>query len=285
MKTNLLLILIALCACHPSADATKSDTLSTNPLLGNWEFVHATLTASDGAVSIDSSQMRQSLIITPTHYMIVVHRVDEGQLKFVYSMAGSIQTQHRQHQDTTAFSPEIFHSTSSLLWELDEEGHLVQRGDINFYGNKTETYSVKALFKKAEHSIASLVEKPGIGSWNLSGAMNTFSHELEGDKSSKPAKAIRLFTPSHWMSFSMHEHFMETKTGGVYHTSEIGLFPAFVHGNYHADPNLYHELNIDPTDHKHYFYATAKKSNSRQVSSVQDIFRQLTWETAGACNQ
>lgn len=130
------------------------------------------------------------------------------------------------------------------------------------------------------------MKKPDIGRWDTSGAMKGFVPKLADDQSSKSAKAITLFTPTHWMSFSIQEQYMETKAGSMYHLSGNGLFSAFGHENYHAAPNQYHELRLDPDDRKNHFYATAKKSNSRQVGSFQDVFRQLSLDTAEiACNQ
>lgn len=191
MRTAILLI-ITICL-------TAAELFGQHPLVGTWEMISAKGIGADGEpFFLDTTSVRETKIITPTHYMLIAWDVDKDSLMFNRTMAGNVSLDGNKYIEVpTQASVQIFENVQAdFFWKLEGD-QFTQSGTIIRPDGKKVVLE-ELIFKRVT-DIKPASENPAIGTWRqISGNYAT----AEGKKSpsfGKSDQGLLLVTPSHWM--------------------------------------------------------------------------------------
>lgn len=111
---------------------TGVEVAGQHPLVGTWEMISVKGISADGEpFFFDTTSVRETKIITPTHYMLIAWDVDEDSLMFNRTMAGQVSLDGNKYIEVpTQASVQIFENVQvDFFWKL--EGNLfTQSGTI-----------------------------------------------------------------------------------------------------------------------------------------------------------
>jgi hypothetical protein len=280
MKTNLLFILIFLWACNPPAETQTEipaeTTAQQHPLVGTWQLVYGKLTDAEGNVmEADSSIIDEYKIITPTHYMLISNRIDDGQAAFDYSLAGSVQIAGNRYIEIPELASRTENTpvSTDFSWELDTNGHLIQRGTV-ILANGSEVKLDELVFRRVE-SPDEYPNHPGIGVWNQLSSSYSMPDGTIETHSNETTIRFQIFTPTHWMRFSQRDGQFENVMGGTYRMEGEKLYPKFEFGNFSPHPSHTYEVSQKLEGDKLHFNGTARDAEGKTLTSFQDVFQKI----------
>src|SRR4051812_251236 len=95
---------------------------SQHPLVGTWQMISLRGTNADGEkFSLDTTNVREIKIITPTHYMLIAHTVDGDSLIFNRSYAGLVKLEGNRYIETPLVSslPLFDNVKQDFTWKVD----------------------------------------------------------------------------------------------------------------------------------------------------------------------
>ncbi|HET9486061.1 MAG TPA: hypothetical protein VFO54_01430, partial [Chryseosolibacter sp.] len=110
---SLLILFVCLVGHHVSAQ---------HALVGTWEMLSGKGINADGEpFSIDTTTVKETKIITPTHYMLIAWDVDKDSLMFNRTMAGEVRLEDDKYIEIpTQASVQIFENVKAdFTWKLD----------------------------------------------------------------------------------------------------------------------------------------------------------------------
>ena len=207
MKTPFLLILVLyFTAAHVTAQ---------HPLVGTWEMISVKGVDAEGdPFFLDTSSVRETKIITPTHYMLIAWDVDKDSLIFNRTMGGQVRLEGERYIETpTQASVQIFENVKvEFVWKLDGD-IFTQSGTIVRPDGK-EIILEALMFRRVTGK--AYPENPALGTWNqLSG----YSQSRDGKKKTlfTPNDSRRLIvTPTHWMRMDLKNKKFDGVLYGTY---------------------------------------------------------------------
>lgn len=187
-----------------------------HPLIGTWEMISVKGIGADGEpFFLDTTDVKETKIITPTHYMLIAWDVDGDSLTFNRTMAGQIRLEGEKYIEIpTQASVQIFENVKvDFTWKLDGEV-FTQSGTIIRPDGKAvllEALKFKRVTDEKAHP-----ENPGTGTW----------HQLSGHYTTTDGKNIPTFneadsrlliiTPTHWMRMDLKNKKFEGVLYGTY---------------------------------------------------------------------
>lgn len=162
MKPRNLLFLALLLCCSIELDAQQHQ----HPLLGTWEMISGKGTDADGnKFSFNTSTVRETKIITPTHYMLIAQDVKEDAIIFNRSLAGTVRIEGNKYIETPMFSSDEEHKKikTDFTWRVEGD-KFIQQGIIMLPDGKKITVD-QLVFQRVK-SDKSYANNPSIGVWD-----------------------------------------------------------------------------------------------------------------------
>ena len=175
--------------------STVADLTAQHPLVGTWEMISVKGLDADGnPFYLDTTAVKETKIITPTHYMLIAWDVEGDSLIFNRTMAGGVRMEGEKYIETPAqASVQIFDNVqANFTWKLDGDV-FTQSGTIIRPDGKTVV--LEALkFRR----MTNLQPQPG------NGAIGTWNQVLPAEgrnptASGKADRGLLIVTPTHWM--------------------------------------------------------------------------------------
>lgn len=179
-----------------------------HPLVGTWEMVSIEGINADGkAFKLDTSDVRETKIITPTHYMLIAMDVRGDSLVFNRSYAGEVKIDGDRYLETPiAASVQIFNNVKSdFKWKVDGDIFTQSGTFIRPDGKKIILHSLK--FRRLT-PISAYPANPCLGTW---------AKRTQNSNAAAPGNSRFLFvTPSHWMEIGHTNGKFEYAMGGTH---------------------------------------------------------------------
>jgi hypothetical protein len=171
-----------------------------HPLVGTWEMVSIEGVNVDGEkFKLDSTTIRETKIITPTHYILIARDNEDGNWKFNRSYSGKTKIDGSKYYEIPVVSSQrIFENvTTDFNWKIDGN-EFIQSGFITRPDGKTIILD-KFVFRRSE--VPPVLDQKFVGTWLA---------EHNG------VKSILIITPTHWMFITQQDQKFSKALGGVY---------------------------------------------------------------------
>lgn len=185
-----------------------SANAQNHPLVGTWEMVSIEGINADGkAFKLDTADVRETKIITSTHYMLIAMDVRGDSLVFNRSYAGEVKMDgNRYLENPLVASVQIFNNVKSdFKWKVEGDVFTQSGSFTRPDGKKIILHSLK--FRRVT-SATVYPANPCLGTWTK--RANTSNAAGAG------SSGLLLVTPSHWMEISHVNGKFEYATGGTY---------------------------------------------------------------------
>jgi hypothetical protein len=186
------LLILSVCLAHTHISAQHA-------LVGTWEMISGKGIGADGeAFSFDTTSVRETKIITPTHYMLIAWDVDKDSLMFNRTMAGQVRLEDEKYIEIpTQASVQIFENVKvDFTWKLDGDV-FTQSGTIVRPDGKTVV--LEALIFKRVTRVKSNSKNQEIGTWNqVSGNYTTPDGKSHSSFNAADTRLL-IVTPTHWL--------------------------------------------------------------------------------------
>lgn len=204
---------------------------SQHPLVGTWEMVSIRGINVDGeAFSIDTTAVRETKIITPTHYMLIAQDVRGDSLIFNRSYAGTIQLSgNRYIEIPTQASVQIFDNIKTdFTWSITGDT-FIQSGTFTRPDGKTIVLE-SMVFKRAKIAQA-YPDNPAIGTWTQLSSTYTNFDGTKASHTNKTTTRFQITTPTHWMRISHQDNKFEHAMGGTYVMKDGVTYPTVTYSS------------------------------------------------------
>jgi hypothetical protein len=169
-------------------------------LTGTWEMVSIEGVNVDGEkFKLDTTTIRETKIITPTHYILIARDNENGNWKFNRCYSGQTKVDGSKYYEIPLLSSQpIFENvTTDFDWKIDGN-NFIQSGSVTRPDGKTIILD-KFVFRRSE--IPPVSDQKFVGSWQ---AENT------------GVKSLLIITPTHWMFIEKQDEKFSKALGGVY---------------------------------------------------------------------
>jgi hypothetical protein len=247
-----------------------------NPLVGTWELV--SLKAVDTAknkVILDQSGVREMKVITPTHYMIISHRVVADTLVFEKAIAGSIKITGPKFVETAMYSSNKDDLKGKTDFTFKIQGDkFIQAGTVTLADGKQ--IKLEELVFQRVTSPESYPKNPAIGTWDQLSAGFTFENGTSGFHTRMSAIRFYIFTPTHYMRLHVRDGNFENAFGGTYVIDGGAVVPAITAASFKIVPDNsknYVEQIVDGDIM--YLKGSTISDQGKETFRWEDVFRRV----------
>ena len=178
--------------------------VAQHPLVGTWNMISVKGIDADGKpFFLDTTSVKETKIITPTHYMLIAWDVEGDSLIFNRTMAGKVRLEEEKYIEVPMqASVQIFEDVKvDFTWKL--EGDIfTQSGTIIRPDGKAVVLEA-LVFKRANNTESN--NNPAVGPWNQVSSYYTTSGGARQSTFSPPDKRLLIITPTHWMRMDHKE--------------------------------------------------------------------------------
>jgi hypothetical protein len=171
-----------------------------HPLIGTWEMVSIAGVNVDGKkFKLDSATVRETKIITPTHYILIAMDKDDGSWKFNRCYFGGVKIDGGKYYELPIMSSETIYENvkTDFDWQINGK-EFVQSGFIKRPDGKTIVLD-KFLFTRSK--VKPISDQKFVGTWQAEHA---------------GVKSFLVLTPTHWMFIEKQEQTFTKASGGIY---------------------------------------------------------------------
>ena len=176
-----------------------SDSRAQHPLMGTWEMISVKGIDADGnPFFYDTTAVKETKIITPTHYMLIAWDVEKDSLIFNRTMAGQVRLENEKYIEIpTQASVQIFENVKvNFTWKL--EGDIFTQSGTIIRPDGKSILLEALIFKRATHAKKN-GRNPAIGTWSQLTDQYTTSDGTTNSTFDKADKRMLIVTPTHWM--------------------------------------------------------------------------------------
>src|SRR5688572_10258767 len=177
---------------------TAAQAVAQHALVGTWEMISAAGKDADGQpFFLDTTSVRETKIITPTHYMLIAWDVENDSLIFNRTMAGEVSLQGEKYIEIpTQASVQIFDNVSAdFTWKLDGDIFTQSGSIIRPDGKKV---ILDALIFRRVSGVNPSNSGSISGTWTqVSGQYRSRGANITSF--SRPDAGLLIATPTHWM--------------------------------------------------------------------------------------
>jgi len=170
-----------------------------HPLVGTWEFVSGEGTDIDGnTFDYTTANMRETKIITPTHYMLIQHIVRNDSVIFNIAHAGTVRFEGNKYMETPTVTSSTATGTTltDFTWKVKGD-QFIQSGTITMPDGRKIILD-ELVFKKVKGTTAN-PKNPIVGTWNQLSSEGTLFNGTQYAHTSPEVTRFDVITPTHWM--------------------------------------------------------------------------------------
>lgn len=180
--------------------------VAQHPLEGTWEMVSIRGINADGEkFYLDTTTVRETKIITSSHYMLLARDKEGDKWTFNRCYAGTVKMDGNKYYEYPVMSSlRIFENViTDFQWKVDKD-RFIQTGTITRPDGKTIILE-EFIFRRLKGA-GDLPEKSLAGTWNASGEPDL--------------KGMLIITPTHWMKIVKNSDKLVNASGGEVGTSQ-----------------------------------------------------------------
>lgn len=209
-----------------------------HPLVGTWEMISMKGTGYDGkAFFADTTTLREIKIITPTHYMLIVHNIKNDSLVFNRSHAGTVRFEGNQYiecQRTVSWA-DLKPVDLRFDWKVEGDKY-IQSGTLTRADGKTATLE-ELIFHRVK-TIHSYHDNSSNGTWDQLSSSFTFPDGTQGSHTRETATRFQIITPTHWGRISHRNNKFESAVAGTYSMEGDQINPVMEVASFPINSNL-----------------------------------------------
>lgn len=205
----LILLLISICLA-------STGSLAQHPLVGTWEMISVKGIDAEGEpFFLDTTAVRETKIITPTHYMLIAWDVDGDSLLFNRTMGGEVRLEGEKYIEIPMqASVQIFENIKvDFTWKLDGD-IFTQSGTIVRPDGKLIV--LEALKFRRVGDTKPNTKNPGIGTWKQVSGHYTNAGGQQTSAFNEAQKRFLVVTPTHFMRMDHNDKEFNGVTFGTY---------------------------------------------------------------------
>lgn len=194
---------------------TGLEVVGQHPLIGTWEMTSVKGIGADGEpFFFDTTSVKETKIITPTHYMLIAWDVDNDSLLFNRTMAGQVTIDGDKYIEIpTQASVQIFEDVkANFFWKLDGDLFIQSGTIVRPDGRKVV---LEELIFKRVTDVKSVRDNPAIGTWKQTSGHYDAADDRKIPSFGESDKGLLLVTPTHWMRM---DHRNQNFAGAFYGT-------------------------------------------------------------------
>ncbi len=187
-----------------------------HPLVGTWEMVSIKGTDADGKpVNWTTANMRETKIITPTHYMLIQHMVRNDSVIFNTSHAGTVKIEGNKYIETPTITSAatLDIAKTDFTWKVKGD-QFIQAGTITLPDGKKIVLD-ELVFKKV-NGPSTNSKNPTVGTWNQLSSEFTLFDGTKGSHTSPSVTRFDIITPTHWARIAHRDSKFESAFIGSY---------------------------------------------------------------------
>ena len=211
-------------------------TFAQHPLVGTWEMVSIKGINVDGELFfVDTTAVRETKIITPTHYILIARDVRGDSLVFNRAYAGKIKLEGNHYNEIpTQASVQIFDNVrTDFTWKVQGDT-FTQSGTFTRPDGKTIT--LEAMVFRRVKSAHRYPRNPAIGAWSQLSSSYTNFDGTKDSHTNKTTTRFHMITPTHWMRISHRDGKFEHAMGGTYTQRNGKTFPIITYSSSYFAP-------------------------------------------------
>jgi hypothetical protein len=202
--------------------------VAQHPLVGTWEMVSMKGTDKDGKkFSVNTSMMRETKIITPTHYMLINHQVKGDSVIFDRCHAGTARVEGNKYIETPLLASWDSLSNdvkTDFAWNVMGD-KFIQSGVIS-YPDGTKATLEALVFQKVKAAPASIKNNPMVGTWDQLSSSFTLPDGTKGSHTNATHTRFYVITPTHWMMIGHGDKKFQNSMGGPYQVKGHKFIPS-----------------------------------------------------------
>lgn len=263
MKCSVILFL--------SICVTGELVVAQHPLVGTWEMISVKGIDADGDPFFDdTSTVRETKIITPTHYMLIAWDVDNDSLTFNRTMAGQVRLENEKYIEIpTHASVQIFENVeANFTWKLEGDV-FTQSGTIRRPDGKVVVLEA-LVFKRVKNSDARK-NNPAIGTWRQVAASYT-TPEGKNQSTLNPGDTrLLVVTPTHWMRMDLKNKKFDGVQYGTYTSQADNIVSQMEFSTYPFKKGERHQFTQKVTGNR-LLITSSGKTPQGESATFHDVF-------------
>jgi hypothetical protein len=246
--------------------------LAQHALVGTWELISISGINADGERFFqDTTSVRETKVITPTHYFLIARDVVGDSLVFNRAYAGTVSVTERNYLEKPLLSSMqiVDHVETYFTWKLDDDRFLQSGYIVRPDGKKV---IVELLFRKVR-TLRSYHRNVAEGTWAyVSGAITTPEGRIL-TSAAPDVNGLTVVSPTHWMTITYRNNRFESAHGGTYSLRKNKMYPLLHYSSENMAAPLKFEVTLAPEG----------KTLKMKGVLIDASGRKTTWEET--CNQ
>lgn len=211
---------------------TSISAKAQHPLVGTWEMISVKgINAEGEPFFLDTTSVRETKIITPTHYMLIAWDVEGDSLIFNRTMAGRMRLEGNKYfEDPTQASVQLFDDIKvDFSWKVDGD-IFTQSGTIVRPDGKVVTLEA-LVFRKSAHKKPERSNR-AIGTWIQTASHSTTADGKTASSFNSGDKRLLIVTPTHWMRMDHKSQKFDGVFYGTYSLHDDSVTTVLTYSSY-----------------------------------------------------
>lgn len=203
-----------------------------HPLVGTWELMSGRgINAEGEPFSFDTTSVKETKIITPTHYMLIAWDVEGDSLIFNRTMAGNFRLEDEKYIETpTQASVQIFDNVRvGFTWKLEGD-YFTQSGTLVRPDGKKVV--LEALVFRRVKNVKPQNDNPAIGTWRLVTGQYATADGKGNTALNTSGPNLLITTPTHWMQMRHKDKKFDGVRYGTYTMAGDSVYTQLVYSSY-----------------------------------------------------
>jgi hypothetical protein len=216
MKTSLHLFLLFI--------FVATSAIAQHPLVGTWQMVSIRGIDADGQTfQLDTSSVRETKIITPTHYILIATDKEDDKFVFNRCYAGTVEFENDRYIETPLMSSlQIAENVKAdFKWKVIGD-RFIQSGTI-VRPDGRKVVIEELVFNRVKTSIDNK-NNPQSGTWELIKSKTIM--DSNGQNQQPMVKGMCVISPTHWMSIRYENNKFFSATGGEIDNTGTSVQPS-----------------------------------------------------------
>lgn len=196
-----------------------------HPLVGTWQMISIKGTGYDGKPFFaDTTTLREIKIITPTHYMLIVHDIKGDSLLFNRSHAGTVRFEGNRYIECqrTASWADLKPVDLPFNWKVEGD-KFIQSGTLTRADGKRATLE-ELIFQRVK-TVHAYSDNPSNGTWDQLSSHYTTPDGKKESHTRETATRFQIFSPTHWFRISHRNNKFENAMAGTYTMEGNKIYP------------------------------------------------------------
>lgn len=196
--------------------ALSLTSFAQHPLIGTWKMVSIKGIGADGEkFTADTSTIRETKVITSTHYVLIAEDVDNDSLIFNRCYFGTVHMDGDKYNEIPILSSNTIFTNvkTDFTWKVVGDKFIQSGTIIRPDGKKVVLEELVFQRVKTQQSYPKNATN---GTWKLLKSSYVATDGKTRTDTDETVTCYQLFTPTYWMYISSRANKFERVMGGAY---------------------------------------------------------------------